>query len=206
MKAKELGKKAEQTTFLKDKGTFLLLLATLIVSFEYFPNHISSLFSKKQLIAVGKQKLGKFSEKVSKEKPLRIVIPRLNINIPVVEAPVINGNWKVSDSVANHGQGSAYPGQEGNMVIFAHARRNMFINLRDVTTNDDIYVLTNKKWYVYKVSDIREATPEQVELIAPTNDERITLFTCKGFSDEKRLIVVGKPCCFSGLTQIGKIW
>jgi LPXTG-site transpeptidase (sortase) family protein len=78
------------------------------------------------------------------------------------------------------------------MVIFAHAREGLFLNLQHILQGEEVYVLTNKKWYAYTVDEITQVTPEQVEVIAPTTDERITLFTCSGFADEKRLIVVGK--------------
>ena len=40
--------------------------------------------------------------------------------------------------------------------------------------------------------EIKLAYPNEVEVIAPTEDETLTLYTCSGFNDEKRLVVVGK--------------
>lgn len=144
--------------------------------------------NKKEPIHIGKG----FHEKEQTEKPQRVIIPRLNIDIPVVEAAIVDGSWEVASNAANHGVGSAYPGQKGNMVIFAHARVHLFLPLENIKENDDVYVLTDKKWYAYKVAVITAVAPEQTEVIAPTKDERVTLFTCTGFADEKRLIVVGK--------------
>jgi LPXTG-site transpeptidase (sortase) family protein len=148
----------------------------------------SEILSENEPIHIGKG----FHEKKGKEKPLRIVIPKLGIDIAIVEAPLVQGSWEVSQRNANHGEGSAYPGQKGNMVIFAHARIHLFLPLHAISKNDDIYVLTDKKWYVYSVNDIIQVVPTQTTLINPTSDERLTLFTCSGFSDEKRLIVIGK--------------
>lgn len=129
---------------------------------------------------------------VSSEKPLRIIIPRIHMDVPIIEASVKDGSWEVSESSANHGKGSAYPGQSGNMVIFAHARVNLFLPLRDILPSDEIYILSDKNWYAYKVEKITQVLPEQIEIINPTKDEQLTLFTCSGFDDEKRLIVIGK--------------
>lgn len=133
-----------------------------------------------------------FVVKQHSEKPLRIIIPRLNIDLPIVEAKVIEDSWEISETAASHGEGSAYPGQKGNVVIFAHARVHLFLPLQDIQEFDEIYVLTDKSWYSYSVSKITEVLPDQVEVIHPTPDEQLTLFTCSGFADEKRLIVVGK--------------
>lgn len=147
-----------------------------------------------------------FNQPLSLGKPSRIIIPQVSIDIAVAPAAIIDGHWEVSELFANHGQGSAYPGQSGNMVIFAHARENLFINLQNVVVHDALYVLTDNKWYAYTVTDITQVYPDQVEVIAPTTDERLTMFTCSGFEDEKRLIVVAKRNDALGETVIRKIY
>ncbi len=123
----------------------------------------------------------------------RIIIPRLSINLPVVEAPVVNGFWELSDTSASHGMGSANPGKKGNAVIFAHAREGLFGPLRTIVSGDTIYVLTGNRWLSYTVTAIKLASPHDTATIAPTPDETLTLFTCSGFLDQKRLVVTAKP-------------
>ena len=130
---------------------------------------------------------------VYKEPPLRIVIPDLSIDLPIVMAKIVNGYWELSETTASHGMGSANPGELGNTVIFAHAREKLFLPLRKIKKDQNIYVLTPNNWYRYKVEDIKEVTPDKIEVIAPSSDERLTLFTCSGFLDKKRLIVVALP-------------
>jgi len=55
-----------------------------------------------------------------------------------------------------------------------------------------IYVLTKNEWFSYEVSDVKEVLPNQTEVIKPTDDERLTLYTCSGFADTKRLIVTAR--------------
>lgn len=131
--------------------------------------------------------------KKESQHPQRILIPKLNIDLYVVEAKVVNGYWETSETVASHGMGSGNPGELGNIVISAHAREGMFENLRNVQKGDQIYLLTKDSWYRYSVSEIKEVRPNQLEVISPTADETLTLYTCTGFTDEKRLIVVAKP-------------
>ncbi|MBI2611215.1 sortase [Candidatus Gottesmanbacteria bacterium] len=130
---------------------------------------------------------------VYKEPPLRIVIPDLAIDLPIVMAKIINGYWELSETTASHGMGSANPGEIGNTVIFAHAREGLFLPLRNIKKDQSIYVLTPNNWLRYKVEEIKEVTSDKIEVIAPSQDERLTLFTCSGFLDSKRLIVVARP-------------
>ena len=125
--------------------------------------------------------------------PVRILLPKENIDINVIPAKIINGYWELSDNTASYGQGSGVPGQNGNTVIFAHARVGLFYNLKDVQMGDTVYVFTKNKWYRYKVNKITAVYPNQTEVIKPTKNEVLTLYTCTGFSDEKRLIVQAIP-------------
>jgi LPXTG-site transpeptidase (sortase) family protein len=125
--------------------------------------------------------------------PKRIIIPRLNVDIEVQKSNIVGGYWEVPENSAGWGVGSGIPGQSGNQVIFAHARKGLFLPLRDIRVEDDMYVLTPHNWHAYRVSEIKEVTPDQTQVIQPTEDQILTLYTCSGFRDEKRLIVIAKP-------------
>ncbi len=127
------------------------------------------------------------------EIPSRIVIPTLAIDLPVTPSRVIDGYWELSDTTASYGLGSSHPGENGNVVIFAHARKGLFLPLRNIQKLADIYVLTKSHWYVYQVADIKSVDPSDISVIAQTAHPTLTLYTCSGFVDEKRLIVTAKP-------------
>ena len=165
---------------------FLILAAVLLLA----PQYVRPQSAAAEPILIDQQLL---SQVVSGHPPVRIIIPRLQMDIPVVEARVVNGYWELSEVAASHGQGSAYPGQTGNTVIFAHAREGLFLPLRDITKDELIYVLGQDAWHRYKVTETELVGPDQVEVIAPSEDERLTLYTCSGFLDSKRLIVTAVP-------------
>lgn len=137
-------------------------------------------------------RLTKNKEQESFNPPVRIIIPSLSVDLEVETAPIVKGYWKVFPDKAGFGQGSAFPGQKGNQVIFAHAREGLFLPLKEIKEEDEIYVLTDNGWFFYEVREIKTVLPEQIEVIAPTDDETLTLFTCSGFADTKRLIIVAK--------------
>src|SRR3989338_1348336 len=128
-------------------------------------------------------------DKKPKQSPTRIVISALNINIPVKDANIISGFWEVFPDSAGFGLGSAYPEEAGNTVIFAHARQGLFLPLKDIRAGENILVLTSAAWYSYTVREIKEVLPSQTEVIAPTAESILTLYTCSGYADSKRLIV-----------------
>lgn len=124
--------------------------------------------------------------------PSRIIIPGKSIDLKVEKAKVVNGYWEVFEDKAGWGEGSGIPGKPGNQVIFAHARDGLFAPIREMKNGDLVYVLTSNAWYSYSVTEVKEVFPNQVEVIAPTSDETLTLYTCSGYKDSKRLIIVAK--------------
>lgn len=127
------------------------------------------------------------------ESPIRILIPDVSIDITIKFAPIQNGYWIVYKDSAGFGQGSSLPGEQGNIVIFAHARQGLFLPLNKVKLGTKIYILSINKYFSYQVSDIKEVNPNQIEVISQTPQETLTLYTCSGFLDKKRLIVIAKP-------------
>lgn len=135
---------------------------------------------------------GNEKKDLAKNPPIRVIIPTLGIDLPVKEAKVVNGFWEVFADSAAFGLGSAYPDEAGNQVIFAHAREGLFLPLRKAKVGQSVMVLTRDKWYSYKIKEIKEVLPNQTDVIAPTKDPILTLYTCSGFADNKRLIITAE--------------
>lgn len=133
------------------------------------------------------------SDKVPTQPPLRIIVPSYKVDLSIVEAQVVNGYWELSETTASHGVGSANPGEIGNTVIFAHARDELFGPIRYIKKDEDIYILTKDRWFRYRVAETKLVDPSQIEHIKSSDAEELTLFTCSGFLDTKRLIVHAKP-------------
>jgi len=129
---------------------------------------------------------------ISNSLPTRIIIPSVSIDTSVKKALIIRGYWQVFPDSAAWGEQSGVPGQIGNQVIFAHKRSGLFLSLKDIAIGAKIYVLTDDKSYSYEVKEIKDVKPNQIEVVAPTTDETLTLYTCSGENDKKRLIVIAR--------------
>ena len=65
----------------------------------------------------------------------------------------------------------------------------LFLPLKDIKQGESVLVLTSNAWYSYTVTQVKEVLPTQTEVIAPTENPLLTLYTCSGYADSKRLIV-----------------
>lgn len=95
-----------------------------------------------------------------------------------------------------HMEGTALPGQTGNCAIAGHRNYNfgMYFNrLDEVEVDDEIIVTTKTDSYIYRVTEIKVVEPEDLSVLEPADDTRITLITCTPlYVATHRLIVIGK--------------
>jgi LPXTG-site transpeptidase (sortase) family protein len=126
--------------------------------------------------------------------PVQITIPNLNINLEIKETNINNGYWEVTDDYANHLSISARPEENGNIVIYAHNKAKLFGKLRYLKRGNKIIIrTTDNSKYEYLVKDIKEVLPTDTFDVQSKNYKTLTLFTCIGFMDNKRLVIQADP-------------
>lgn len=146
-----------------------------------------------------------------KQIPTRIIIPRIELNTPVVTASLattrfdggIAYQWLAPDFYAAGWHYSSAPlGEGGNTVINGHhnAFGEVFRDLVLLDVGDHIIVGTGGGEFRYEVSEILilrekfespDVRRQNAIWISPTQDERLTLVTCWPYeSNANRLLVV----------------
>ena len=81
--------------------------------------------------------------------------------------------------------GSAFPGTNGNVVLFGHldgpgGAPRVFAHLDQLRNGDEVRILTRDWVYVYVVDKIDVTKANAVEAMAPTGSPVVTLITCAG--------------------------
>ncbi len=126
--------------------------------------------------------------------PVRIRIPGVSINIPIYPATITDGKWPASSTGVSHLSTSPIPGERGNSILYGHNWSNLLGPLKKVQTGDAIEIeLSNGKTQPFTVEMTNTVTPEQTGMLSPSDDMRLTLYTCTGFLDQKRFVVTAKP-------------
>ncbi len=84
-------------------------------------------------------------------------------------------------AVGQH-KGLAGPGQNGNMVLSGHisspAEGAVFHSLPELKVGEGVIVGTDERQYLYRVTDVKTVTPDQVSVLDQTPDPTVTLITC----------------------------
>jgi len=107
----------------------------------------------------------------------RIEIPRLGVSVVVVE-----GTGKPTlRRAAGHIEGTALPGQLGDVGIAAH-RDTFFRPLRNIQDEDIITLVTVRGEYRYHVVSTKIVSPSDVAVLNSDGHEILTLVTCYPFN------------------------
>lgn len=156
----------------------------------------------------------------------RIIIPRIDQNIPVVRISsesLIRRDWNTLENEMQealkggvvHYPGTSLPGQTGNVVITGHSSyfpwdpgrfKDVFALLHEVVEGDKIVIYHEQDKYIYEVDEIKIVLPEDIQVLKQTPDDRLTLVTCTPVGTNlKRLIVIAKPIEVNGEKIVRKI-
>jgi sortase A len=117
------------------------------------------------------------SSRVQAGTPLaELSIPRIGLS-----AVVLEGSDDHTLRVGlGHIESTSLPGESGNVAIAGH-RDSFFRPLRNVQVGDDITLDTPTARVHYRVSSYSVVNSDEVSVIDPTTDARLTLVTCFPF-------------------------
>lgn len=125
--------------------------------------------------------------------PTQITIAT-HIDLPIISGDFINQTWTDSKKEAIFYLGSTMPYHQGNTIIYAHNTHNLFGKLKQVKLGDSVSLrLLNEQTRQYQIVEIIEVDPSNTKPLQPSPEERLTLYTCSGWMDSKRLVVIAKP-------------
>lgn len=121
----------------------------------------------------------------------RLVIPRLRMDEPVNEgettAVLSRGVWRRPNV--------ATPSEPNNTVLVGHRftydGQAVFYHLDKLKIDDPIVVYWEGREYAYQVGEIKVVPATAVEIEAPSDDPKLTLYTCTPlWSAKDRLVIV----------------
>jgi sortase A len=119
----------------------------------------------------------------------RLVIPAVDVDAYVLEG--------TTPDVLNQGPGhypeTPLPGEFGNAAIAGHRTMygHIFHDLHELDEGDTIQTHTTGRSTTFEVVEVKIVSPSELDVVADTDDTRLTLTTCHPIgSAAQRLVVV----------------
>lgn len=130
-----------------------------------------------------------------------ITIPKLKLSVDIMDVGVQGGEYVVPAWNVGHHEDSVQAGDPGNAVFTGHLETinagHVFAHLKDLVPGDAIYTYTKTQRLTWTVRETKPVANTDTDFFAPTDDTRITLYTCTGVWNPierdytQRLVVVG---------------
>lgn len=126
------------------------------------------------------------------EPDKQLIIPTLNMNVPVYEGGVgalSKGVWRIPHTSS--------PDKGGNTVLaghrFTYSARAVFYHLDKVKVGDRLALTWQQKIYEYEVFAVKVVPPTETSIENNTVDPQLTIYTCTPLLTAKdRLVVQAK--------------
>ncbi|MGH7195438.1 MAG: sortase [Candidatus Saccharimonadales bacterium] len=144
---------------------------------------------------------------ISPTKTPEVIIPKINVEIPVNYSLKSDNENLIEDALQNgvvHYASTVAPGQNGNVALFGHSSNNIFnpghykfafVLLHTLVPGDTFYLTYNGKVYVYQVFKRIVVSPSDVGILNQSYGKQATatLITCDPPGTSiNRLAVTGK--------------
>jgi LPXTG-site transpeptidase (sortase) family protein len=182
-KIKKIYKKERQGFLFLTSGIILLLIYS---GWRFHQLRILSFWGKDNLVgAVSQERKGSI--------PVYIKSYPVGIDIKIKEAEIVKGIWQVFPDSVSHLYSSGRIGEGKNIVIYGHNKDDVFGPIRYMKEGSEIELRDEKgDKFIYKVIKTDTVKPDNLDYVTPKNEELLTLYTCSGFFDSERFIVVAK--------------
>jgi LPXTG-site transpeptidase (sortase) family protein len=126
--------------------------------------------------------------------PTQIVIDKAHINLPIALGSIEHGIWQTAKDKPTFLSTSSRPGEGNNIVIYGHNTKPIFASLKQVKVGDRIDIQNSEgKLYEYSVQQIQVVDPSEIDVVLPKDHEVLTVYTCTGLFDSKRLVITASP-------------
>ncbi len=126
-------------------------------------------------------------------EPQTLKINSINLALTVTASEIKNNKWEASTKGVSHLKSSVLPGEKGNAILYGHNWPNLLGNLKNTRPGDKITIIYNDNSQKnFEVEYLTKVSSNETSILENSEDNRITLYTCTGFLDTQRLVVVAK--------------
>lgn len=165
-------------------GIVLIFAAALLIFQRYNPYRLSFANYENTVL----------KSEAQSQMPVRITIPAIGIDLPVIPAKIQNNVWQTTPAGVSYLTSSPIPGDLGNSILYGHNWTNLLGSLPRTKVGDSITVyFVNGKSKSFIVVGTAAVSPSQYSVLYSTGDEKLTIYTCSGFFDSKRFVVTAVP-------------
>lgn len=129
-------------------------------------------------------------------RPVRVVVPSVSIDLPVVDGAydTASGTWSIGNYQAYYATPTPpVNDSSGTTLIYGHNNRTAFRTLSDVQLGAELVVYTGAGTiFRYSLTDAHEVQPSDTNILSYDGPPTVILQTCSGNWNEFRKLYIFK--------------
>ncbi len=182
------GTKLTQSVFL---GNLLLIFG--LISFIAFSYLIFQRYNPQNLAFDLPEAIAVSDNENSELQPIGLRINSIDLALSITPAEIKNNNWQAFPNAISYLKTTVVPGAKGNSVLYGHNWPNLLGDLKKVKPGDNINIIySDNSSKDFEIEFITKVLPSETSILKDSPDNRVTLYTCTGFLDSERLVVIAK--------------
>ncbi len=148
----------------------------LLLTQRYWPNHFPELAAP---VAA-----------VSDSRPVLLTYPQLNLALPIIPAHKEDQEWQVSPKNLS----AIAPAQiDRGYIIYGHNWPKLLGPLHKAAVGDEFTITSADEQVIgYRVVGLSTIRPDQDTVLHQVPSDHVLLYTCTGFFDRSRLLLIGE--------------
>lgn len=130
-------------------------------------------------------------------QPVRMLLPSIDTGLDVADATIEpkSNTWPLSDTTAQYANFTPGLGSlRGTMLLYGHNSWPVLRKSNDLQLGDELILIdrSDRQWS-FRLTEVRNVTPEEVGFIYEDTPFRVVIFTCNGWNDEYRRLMYFEP-------------
>lgn len=167
----------------KVSGVILLVLGSIIITGCLFNFYLIPIFFPKT-------ECPKVSTpEIKPDFPAKLVIGRLNLEIPIEQARIINNQWAISETALSYLPENSDFKDKGNLVIYGKNDQKLLGRLTEMRKKDLIVLFWEKNSSIFEVSETKTVLASDETIFTINSGRTLTLFSTVDYLKGKRFMV-----------------
>ncbi len=121
-----------------------------------------------------------------------LIVEKIGIDLVITPTSMADSNDESNFLGVSYLSSTPEPGDTGNSILYGHNWKSLLGRLSELTVDDTIVVRWDSSLRTFRVKEKKIVAANDTSILENTENAQITLYTCTGFLDSKRLVIVAE--------------
>lgn len=163
-------------------GAIFLILGSVILTSSFFYFFLIPTFFKNECLQPSGSRKGI-------EKPERIFIPSLNLDLPVVEGSMVDNQWSLPEGSIASLPGNSFFEEGDTGILYGSNNQKALGAVSTIKKGEKIYLFGVDKFRLFQVAEAKSVLPTEENSLLAGEKNTLILFSTNDYLKGRRFVV-----------------